>query len=430
MLSRFVSAYGLSAKMANSNGDMVVVSGNYGQARRAFEPDHLGIYDDGERTFVARRGHLHIPAELAGDLISITGFDRRSLFTPCLTGSELSALAAERGLNPIDVAGFYEFPPGLDGTGQTIGILALGGGYDLNSLKRYFNEMMPHRRGTIISVSTDGTANSSLNGDPEHDNRVWEIQMDILIAASIAPEANIVVYFGSPDMTGLQIALNRAVNDNNPSPSVISASWEFSELGLTAGARTAIEKDLQLAKERRITVCAASGDRGGREDKDRYDRSAVSFPASSPNVLSCGGTSLTPAGGEEAWSDQNGSSGGGYSSDPQPDYQRGIIPPHEGRGVPDVCALANPGYSVPFDGSTRVLGGTSAATPLWAALIALINQQTGRQVGFINPTLYQHREAFNDILAGGNQDYVASPGWDPLTGLGSPRGLDILGLFS
>ena len=103
-------------------------------------------------------------------------------------------------------------------------------------------------------------------------------------------------------------------------------------------------------------------------------------------------------------------------------------PPHlKGRGVPDVSGDADPatGYQIRVDGKSAVFGGTSAVAPLWAALIALINQQRGKPVGFLNTALYAaalKSKALHDITSGNNGAYTASPGWDACTGLGSPDG--------
>src|SRR6185369_10752599 len=90
-----------------------------------------------------------------------------------------------------------------------------------------------------------------------------------------------------------------------------------------------------------------------------------------------------------------------------------------GRGVPDVAGDADPetGYQVVVDGRSSVIGGTSAVAPLWAGLIARLNQLLGRPVGFINPVLYQNPQALRSITVGNNGSYKAGPGWDACTGL-------------
>ena len=128
-----------------------------------------------------------------------------------------------------------------------------------------------------------------------------------------------------------------------------------------------------------------------------------------------------------------------------PSYQTGVTMPDNvdtsspGRGVPDVAGDADPqtGYSIFVDGNQESVGGTSAVAPLWAGLIALINESLGQPVGFAQPRLYQASAAagFHDITQGNNGAYTAGPGWDPCTGLGarmvarcSPRSASAVGL--
>ena len=96
-----------------------------------------------------------------------------------------------------------------------------------------------------------------------------------------------------------------------------------------------------------------------------------------------------------------------------------------GRGVPDVAGNADPmtGYRVLVDGQAQVIGGTSAVAPLWAALIARLNQKLGRPLGDVHAALYQlGGKGFRDITSGNIGSYQAASGWDPCTGLGSPQG--------
>jgi kumamolisin len=167
-------------------------------------------------------------------------------------------------------------------------------------------------------------------------------------------------------------------------------------------------------------------------------KSHVDFPASSPHVLACGGTSLTASGttigAETVWNDgaSGGATGGGISDTfALPAWQTNAhVPPsanaggHIGRGLPDVAGDADPqtGYSVVVDGQKSVFGGTSAVAPLWAGLIARLNELNGKPLGFINPALYANPSALRDITSGTNGAYTAGAGWDACTGLGSPNG--------
>src|SRR5262249_44676416 len=104
---------------------------------------------------------------------------------------------------------------------------------------------------------------------------------------------------------------------------------------------------------------------------------------------------------------------------------------HGGRGVPDVGGDADPatGYNILVDGENAVFGGTSAVAPLWAALVALINEQNGSPVGFLNPLIYSHASeaaGFHDLTQGDNGAFPANQGWDPCTGLGTADGAQLL----
>jgi kumamolisin len=131
---------------------------------------------------------------------------------------------------------------------------------------------------------------------------------------------------------------------------------------------------------------------------------------------------------ETVWNDgtQGGATGGGFSTlFPLPAWQTGAGIAGSGRGVPDVAGDAAPesGYNILVDGQQEVVGGTSAVAPLWAALVALINQKKGTPVGLVNAALYADASDFHDIVQGNNGAYKAAKGWDACTGLGSPNGV-------
>jgi kumamolisin len=189
-----------------------------------------------------------------------------------------------------------------------------------------------------------------------------------------------------------------------------------------------MDQVFQTAASLGITVTTASGDNGA-SDGEAAGTLAVDFPASSPHVLGCGGTRLPRQGAETAWNDgtQGGATGGGFSTQfNRPDWQAGNT--RTGRGVPDVAGDADPatGYNVTVDGQETVIGGTSAVAPLWAGLIALVNQSAGGNAGFINPVLYANGGAMTDIVSGNNDGFSCGPGWDPVTGLGTPKGNAVL----
>jgi kumamolisin len=265
--------------------------------------------------------------------------------------------------------------------------------------------------------------------------------LDIEVAGAIAPAAQIAVYFSPNTDQGFLDAVTTAIHDTTNKPSVISISWGGPESSWTQQSLTAFDQAFQAAAAMGITVCVAAGDNGSSDGAtDGSDH--VDFPASSPYVLACGGTSIQASGNsitaETVWNDgaQGGATGGGISTFfPRPPYQEGLsaaltaggTKPLTNRGVPDTAGDAdeNTGYDVRVDGSNTVIGGTSAVAPLWAGLIARINGTNGHPVGYLNPMLYQNQSAFNDITQGNNGDFAAASGWDACTGMGTPNGTKI-----
>ncbi len=224
---------------------------------------------------------------------------------------------------------------------------------------------------------------------------------------------------------------------------VISISASDGEHFLTRAEEARMNAALEQARDQHVTVVAASGDSGAIADDGPPVQ--VSLPASDPLVLAVGGTELdaaSPAGtyqGEMAWNGGGDASGGGYSSRfPRPSYQKGIARAGATRGVPDVAANADSDTAMALeysDGEFRPAAGTSASTPLWAGVIALTDQLAGQHLGFINPAIYAiargpaYHHAFHDVITGDNSvlgptrvfvGYNARPGWDPVTGWGSP----------
>jgi kumamolisin len=378
-----------------------------------------------------REGAIHLPASLIGSVLAVLGLDNRPQAQPHFRVRKLRpATAAEpTSYTPPQVAQAYQFPATASGAGQTIGIIELGGGYRQADLTTYF-QSLGLASPIVSSVSVDNGANaptvpSSADG---------EVMLDIEVAGSVAPGAKIAVYFTPNTDQGFTDAITTAVHDETNNPSVISISWGGPESSWTAQAMTALDAACQSAAALGITITVAAGDSGST---DGATGNNVDFPASSPHVLACGGTTLDANGAtivsEVVWNELangDGATGGGVSNVfPLPTWQANAHVPAPsvstgGRGVPDVAGDADPntGYQIRIDGENTVIGGTSAVAPLWAALVAVANQQLGAQVGFIQPAIYAANAAaaFNDITQGNNGAFSAGPGWDACTGLGSP----------
>jgi kumamolisin len=446
-VKKFASRHGLSVTDSSVDRRTVHLLGTVAVVEQAFGVD-LKTYVHGKTRYRGHAEHATVPAELGHIVEAIYGFDTRPYARPHIqfykgpSGVQFSPLAAA-AFTPLQVAEIYGFPPDADGTGQVIGILELGApdgaGFRTSDLDTYF-QGLGLTTPDIVTVSVDGAQNSPGTDPSDPENADGEVAMDIEVAGAIAPKAKIVVYFAPNSVQGFADVINQAVHDSDHNPTVISMSWGTVE-NSSDPTTNQIDQILQAAAAMGVTFCAASGDNGSRDDPNNPNQATVDFPASSPSALGCGGTTLTASGtkitSEVVWQDQ---SGGGISRIfDLPSYQENAgVPPAVNpagpvrRGVPDVAANADPstGYNIVVDGQSATVGGTSAVAPLWAGLIARINQKLGHNVGFINPILYQNPQALNDITSGSTQDYKAGPGWDPCTGLGSPRGAAILEALS
>ena len=435
----FAAEHQLSIAKVHSGARSITLSGPLGKLANLFGAD-VRLSEVGERTYRTRQGYLTIPAELTGRVTAVLGFDQRPV---ALTRHpRAKRLLGSTDYNPTDIAKLYNFPANT-GNGQTIALIELGGGYRESDLQTYWKQL-GLRDVTVTAVGVDG-AQDAPQGDPNSDD--GEVVLDIEVAGAVAPEANIAVYFATNTDAGFLDAINSAIHDSVRKPSVISISWGGAESEWNPQTLNAFNAAFHDAALLGISVCVAAGDNGS-SDGEQDGRKHVDFPASSPWVLACGGTRLIGSNGkiesETVWNDgtAGGATGGGVSSHfSKPSYQAHVKVPKPvgtvnptGRGVPDVAGVADPetGYRVYVDGEESVVGGTSAVAPLWAGLIALCNEQLGRNLGWLNPVLYgtiaQHK-VLHDITSGTNGAYHASVGWDCCTGLGTPNGSALLNLL-
>ena len=459
---RFATAHHLTVVRASVPRRSVMLSGTVADFNKAFNIN-LHTYEYVGGTYRGREGPIRIPSDLAPVVQGVFGLDNRPVAKRHFRILRTTTRQADgaQAFNPPDVAKLYNYPIGVDGTGQTVGIIELGGGYRAQDLQTYLGGLglsVP----TVVPVSVDGATNSP-SGDAGSDD--GEVGLDIEVVAAIAPGAKIVVYFAPNSRTskGFLDATTKAVHDEANNPSVISISWGGPEAGAGDAFQTQFDQALQSAAMLGITVCIAAGDNGAADmGPIAWDGLAhVDFPAASPFALACGGTRLIAASGaisaESVWNQQAadtsadagpdgsfGATGGGVSGAfPLPAYQNAAQVPlslnpkgYKGRGVPDVTGNADPasGYNVLVDGTSFVVGGTSAVAPLWAALVALLNQKLGGRVGFLNPQIYAIKAsamALHDVTVGDNRvsyqtfknvGYSAAVGYDACSGLGSPNG--------
>lgn len=436
----FARSQGLVVVQESAARRTVVLAGTVAQMNAAFGVQLLRCEHE-MGTYRGRQGPVQLPVELRDIVVAVLGLDSRPQASPHFRVKTGRRKRKSRAANPpaasftaVELASLYDFPAGT-GQGQCVGIIELGGGYRPQDLKTYFADLgLPPPDVTAVSVDH---ATNRPTGDPAGPD--GEVVLDIEVAGAIAPAAAIAVYFAPNTDAGFLNAVTTAVHDNVNKPSVISISWGAAEPDWTQQMMTAMDEAFQAAIAMGITVCVAAGDNGS-SDGIGDGANHVDFPASSPHALACGGTSLkatqTKISSEVVWNDGNppaGATGGGISAHfALPPWQSGLDAtdaqgtrnPLTNRGIPDVAADADPdtGYRVLVDGTSTVIGGTSAVAPLWAGLIARVNALSARRTGYVQPLLYPCRNAFRDIIKGNNGGYRASKGWDACTGLGSPNG--------
>ncbi len=435
----------LAERSVRLSGTVKAMQAAFGVRLRAYRTTKT------KQTFRGRTGTVSVPKELASIVEGVFGLDNRPQaqphfrFRPPKKGLQPRADAA-KPMTPPQVAKLYNFPANLDGRGHCVAILEFGGGFRPKDLSAYFKGL-GIKKPLITAVSVGGAHNEP---DGPTNDANGEVMLDIEVAGGVAPGAKIAVYFAPNSDEGFLSALNAAIHDNVRNPSVVSISWGSSEVSWTDQAKNDFDSACADGATMGITVAVAAGDHGAPDTDDPTEtRANVDFPASSPNVLACGGTRLigdaTGITSETVWNEHDGwATGGGVSEFfPLPAYQKSVGVPKSinpggkvGRGVPDVSGNAdsNTGFIIRVDGSDQVIGGTSAVAPLWAGLVALLNSGRTQTVGFITPKLYAIKSSTNalrDITDGDNgvnkvPGYKAKPGWDACTGLGSPNGENLL----
>jgi kumamolisin len=514
IVERFAREQGLEVVSRSHAQHNLLVRGTVGQLEAAFGVK-LEHFKHAGGVYQSHRGPVYLPPELERIVEDVIGLDDTPRGRPLFALS--AAPIAAQTFSVPEIAQRYRFPQG-DGSGQRIAILSFGGGYYQEDLDHFFETVLGRPGPKVTAVSVADTSGPGPTNDPFPFKRLgafveemsdpdrsieqmsrdmgcalcWnralatlECTMDIEIAGAVAPGAAIDVYFARDTPAGVRAAFYAAAGigdagdpvpvrqDDSPVPQpaqVISVSWGFPE---AKGSDSWLNKKrvpLPEVQDRDIAICCASGDLGSLcvepgPGNSYVDAANVSFPASSPYVLACGGTAIRGQ-NEEAWNDPHWkgtpmATGGGVSGFfACPPWQSECdVPPHDslqgrawlyphhnadgwsGRGVPDVAANAGAGsgYQLYVGGREAIGGGTSAAAPLWAGLIALLNQSLTAikghpiSLGHINMYLYRRsvRPALRGIdqghnrLPGSNENvasFEARPGWNGCTGLGVPDG--------
>jgi kumamolisin len=446
--------FGLTPVSRNAGTRVVKMAGTVEEMEQAFNL-HLFRGRHEGHLFRSRQGDIYVPKELEGIVAAVFGLDsrrmvRRRKAIRVQADHALKPPTARPWFLPQELAAAYHFPDN-GAAGQTIGILEFGGKIipsDLQSLASLAN------LAKVASVEQVDVAALSPQDANDQDS-TSEVMLDVEVVAAICPDAKVVGYFSNFTEQGWVDCLDAAIHDTVRKPAVLSISWGLAEGEeiWTGQAMQTINESMQEAAVLGIPVCLSSGD-DGSDDQVQDGKAHVDFPAASPFVLCVGGTMLSKKTGREiVWKegdglrkDGGGAGGGGVSAVfPRPSWQQGLtiasVNPGstQGRIVPDVAANAagSTGYFTVANGSPGVVGGTSAAAPLWAALIARLNTARGKSVGFLTPLLYQPnaktgsvplgQAALKDITVGNNSTapaggYSAAAGYDAASGWGSPDG--------
>lgn len=451
-VEEYAQRNGLTVEGVNPVTRRVKLAGSAAAVKQAFGVS-LDRYEHRGTTFRGRTGPVLVPERLADIIVGVLGTDDRPMAHRLTTVAPQFVSGDSVPMTAVQMASYYNYPAGLDGTGQCIGIIEFGGGYFIQDINTYFTQLGMNTP-SIVDVPVAGGSNSPTPGTGLTNDtgslETAEVELDIEVAGSAAPGASLAVYFvGTASTNNWVDAITAAINDSTNNPSVLSISWGLAEDAAPPQFLTPVDQALTSAAAVGLTVLIASGDQGSTGSWGQQgppDTLAhVNFAASSPNATGVGGTVLQPDGsggvaGEVVWNNgaTTAASGGGVSKffNTVPSFQSaaGISPVsanppnNPGRGVPDVSANAD-NYQIFVRGQNVPVGGTSAATPLWAALIARVNQGISGRAGLLQAMLYgplRTAGALNDITTGDNGAYTAGAGWDACTGLGTPNGTAIL----
>ncbi|HWE31995.1 MAG TPA: S53 family peptidase [Solirubrobacteraceae bacterium] len=425
-----LAGHGLSVTTNFPQRTALGVTGTVATFERDFGTVLRNRIDGRGRRWFAPTARPRLPSWLGSDVTAITGLDTRPI--------EVAADVPAGGLSPTALSHAYDFAAlrqaGINGSGETIAVVSYDGfrPSDVAAYESMFSVQGPQ----IQRITVDGGTQPGAGQQ--------EVDLDLETLHGIAPGAQLVDY-EAPSAASDADVINQIVADHRAS--IISTSWGVCELLLPPAVRAADTNALDAARAAGITVFAASGDEGAYDCQSANlddQRPSVDWPAASDDVVAVGGTrvSVRQDGSylaEYGWEDplQGAGSGGGLASTvARPAWQRGpgvsAAQSDGNRQVPDVGGPGDPasGMVVVTRGKTTEIGGTSAAAPFWAASFALMREYAQRhgvsQIGFLAPLLYElaanpsTRSAFHEPVAGGDRRFSVAPGWNFVTGLGSP----------
>ncbi len=419
----FLNNSGLKIIKTYSSHMVIKASGSVEDIEKAFKIN-LNYYSQNGVEFFANSTQPMLPEDIAGIVENIDGINNFKLKNSLIYNNTIRSQSLKTSaFTPGQIQKAYNltsvYANNINGKGVKIAI-ATYYSFNQNDINNFINTFSIKGTNPISVINVDGTPQYDVNGSEE-------TTMDIECSLSSAPGSKLLVYDGAnPDTTTETDLFTQIVDDGQAN--VVSYSWGNDEQNYSQSELTEMDNIFMAGTAKGMTFVVASGDNGSND---------INYPATDPYVTAVGGTSMEinsssgEISSEVAWSLDNygnGSGGGSSSFFSTPSWQQGITSLNTGhRMIPDVSLEADPntGYAVYSGGSWDKVGGTSASTPEWAAIFALVDQIRESKgfgtIGLANPALYslEKGSVFNDITSGSNGKYSALTGYDMVTGLGS-----------
>jgi hypothetical protein len=430
----WLQSQGLEVTRTDANHLGIFGRGSVDAVAKAFQATFARVTAAAGGEYTSAITAPSLPADLAAKVLAVHGLQ------PHIRRHPLSARPAARtpgngpivnvtGYTPAQIATAYgasTLPSSVTGAGQTIAIYALAFPASTDLTGFWSAVASPAVIGNVTDISIAGGPGSSPSNDT-----LEEVTLDVEWASALAPGAAIRVYGANESDPAENDEILQQVYDdlpNNPNMHILSISIGGNELDVPKDYLELEGQYMANLASSGVTVLVASGDTGATANGVVQ----TSYPTSDPDVTGVGGTTLTltpttnTINTETAW---NGSGGGISVVFARPSWQVGTgIGTGQATGTmrltPDVAAAADPNYGALYyyQGGEASVGGTSWATPTWAGFVALLNQSKGTTLGFLNPKLYPLMGTVtHDITTGSNGAYSCTPGYDLVTGIGSPN---------
>lgn len=427
----WASSAGLTVTSVSSNRTLVTVTGSLSQLGHAFGVTFDSYRMANGQTFVSNTQTATVPAALAGDVSSIVGLSTLGKVQLAPTAAPTGTVSFPSSYGPQDLWSFYNAPANQTGAGQTIAVLAEGDlsspQADLATFEKTYG--LPTVPWTTIPT---GAASTDTSGNDE-----WDL--DTQYSTGLAEDVSSLLVYDAPSLSDTDILaeMNKWVTDDQAKQANFSAG-ECELLADASGFLTSNDQVLQQGVAQGQTLFTASGDTGSfcpalvGVNGVPAGLPGTNYPASSPYAVGVGGTTIV--GGPSPLNEIGWYAGGGGLSllEAGPAYQSAVGGSNLGvrRGVPDVAFDADPnsGFNVIVGGQTTVVGGTSGSSPSWLGIWARAQAAHGGNLGFANATIYaEPSTSFNDIEIGTNGLYPVTPGYDYVTGRGTPNITSFIG---